>query len=239
MHVSQIFLTDEGGKELPPALQQFTSTIQAGFSSADYLRYDNETLRAFIVEHYEEEVVKAYDSLRSYSNKADLGRYCILYAIGGWYFDIGIRLHSPVELAERIDFLAFREIQKFTGTCWACMTAVLFSKPRNPALLNAISQIVENCENKYYGITPLSPTATPVLGQALARHGEQASFVYGDFLELTPTHERRNTAFVLPDGTIFAWGKPAGGGDLSALGAKGTNNYNELWQQRLIYDDPC
>ena len=235
MQVSQIFLNDDGGKELPPALQQITSTVQQGFPDANYVRYDNDSLRAFIDGHYEQSVVDAYDSLRSYSNKADLGRYCILYAVGGWYFDIAIRLHSPVQLGEQIDFLAFREIQKFTGTCWACMTAVLFSKPRNPALLNAISQVVENCQNKYYGITPLSPTATPVLGQALARNGEQASFVYGDFLQLTPTHQKQNTAFVLPDGTILAWGKPAGGGDLSAFGATGTNNYNQLWQDRQLY----
>ena len=235
MQVSQIFLNDDGGKELPPALQQITSTVQQGFPDANYVRYDNDSLRAFIDEHYEQSVVDAYDSLRSYSNKADLGRYCILYAVGGWYFDIAIRLHSPVQLGEQIDFLAFREIQKFTGTCWACMTAVLFSKPRNPALLNAISQVVENCQDKYYGITPLSPTATPVLGQALARNGEQASFVYGDFLQLTPTHQKQNTAFVLPDGTILAWGKPAGGGDLSAFGATGTNNYNQLWQDQQLY----
>jgi hypothetical protein len=140
-----------------------------------------------------------------------------------------------LELGERIEMLAFREIQKFTGTCWACMTAVLFSKPGNPALMYAIEQIVKNVNNQYYGITPLSPTATPVLGQALAKHGEQANYVYGDFLQLTPTHEKQNTAFVLPDGTILAWGKTANGGDLSAFGAKGVNNYNNLWNERSLY----
>jgi mannosyltransferase OCH1-like enzyme len=235
MQVSQIFLTDNGGDDVPPALLQLNETIKTGFPSADYRRFNNESLRAFIEAEFDNSVVKAYDSLRAYSNKADLGRFCLLYAMGGWYFDMGIRLNVPVELGDRIDFLAFREIQKFTGTCWACMTAVLFSKPGNPALLYAIQQIVKNVESQYYGITPLSPTATPVLGQALAKHGEQANFIYGDFLQLTPTHQKHNTAFVLPDGTILAWGKTAGGGDLSAFGAKGTNNYNELWQQRSLY----
>jgi mannosyltransferase OCH1-like enzyme len=197
--------------------------------------FNNETLRTFVKEKFDSSVLKAYDSLRSYSNKADLGRFCLLYAIGGWYFDMGIRLNTPIELGERIEMLAFREIQKFTGTCWACMTAVLFSKPGNPALMYAIEQIVKNVNNQYYGITPLSPTATPVLGQALAKHGEQANYVYGDFLQLTPTHEKQNTAFVLPDGTILAWGKTAGGGDLSAFGAKGVNNYNDLWRNKTLY----
>lgn len=235
MQVSQIFLTDNGGNEVPEMLQLLNSTVQNGFPDCSYKRFNNQELREFIADHFDDGVVRAYDKLRSYSNKADLGRYCLLYAIGGWYFDMGIRLHTPVELADYIDFLAFREIQKFTGTCWACMTAVLFSKPKNPALLNAIEQIVSNVNTNYYGLTPLSPTATPVLGRALAQCGERFGFVYGDFLQLTPTHQKQNTAFVLPDGTILAWGKTAGGGDLSSLGAKGTNNYNELWQQRALY----
>jgi mannosyltransferase OCH1-like enzyme len=235
MQVSQIFLTDDGGKDVPEALLALNQTVKNGFASANYQRFNNETLRTFVKEKFDSSVLKAYDSLRSYSNKADLGRFCLLYAIGGWYFDMGIRLNTPIELGERIEMLAFREIQKFTGTCWACMTAVLFSKPGNPALMYAIEQIVKNVNNQYYGITPLSPTATPVLGQALAKHGEQANYVYGDFLQLTPTHEKQNTAFVLPDGTILAWGKTAGGGDLSAFGAKGVNNYNDLWRSKRLY----
>lgn len=235
MQVSQIFLTDNGGNDVPDTLLQFNATVKAGFPNMPYKRYNNAELRAFIAERFEPEVVEAYDKLRAYSNKADLGRYCLLFANGGWYFDMGIRLNTPVELGGRIEMLAFREIQKFTGTCWACMTAVIFSKPGNMALRYAIDQVVENCRNEYYGITPLSPTATPVLGQALAKHGEQANFVYGDFLQLTPTHQQQNTAFVLPDGTILAWGKPAGGGDLSSLGAKGVNNYNDLWHQKALY----
>jgi hypothetical protein len=66
-------------------------------------------------------------------------------------------------------------------------------------------------------------------------HGGQSDFVYGDYLELTPTHEQKNRAFVLPDGTIMAWSKPSGGGDLTGVGAKGVNNYNELWAARNVY----
>jgi hypothetical protein len=74
-----------------------------------------------------------------------------------------------------------------------------------------------------------------ILGKALACNGSQSDFIYGDYLELTPTHGQKNRAFVLPDGTIMAWSKPAGGGDLTGLGAKGVNNYNELWQARKVY----
>ena len=234
MNVSQIFLSDSDA-ELSPFLKHATGTVQGAFPNADYQLYNKETLRNFISENYGESVVSAYDCLKPYSYKADLGRFCLLNKLGGWYLDIGVRMVSPVEVGERIDFLAFRDIQRFSFTSWACATTVLYSKPDNTALQFAIEMIVNNCKNKYYGITPLCPTGPSLLGAALAANGGETNFVYGDYLELTPTHEQKNRAFVLPDGTIMAWSKPSGGGDLTGVGAKGVNNYNELWAARAVY----
>lgn len=234
MNVSQIFLSDSDA-ELSPFLKHATGTVQGAFPNADYQLYNKETLRNFISENYGESVVSAYNCLKPYSYKADLGRFCLLNKLGGWYLDIGVRMVNPVEVGERIDFLAFRDIQRFSFTSWACATTVLYSKPDNTALQFAIEMIVNNCKNKYYGITPLCPTGPSLLGAALAANGGETNFVYGDYLELTPTHEQKNRAFVLPDGTIMAWSKPSGGGDLTGIGAKGVNNYNELWAARDVY----
>ena len=234
MNVSQIFLSDSDA-ELSPFLKHATGTVQGAFPNADYQLYNKETLRNFISENYGESVVSAYDCLKPYSYKADLGRFCLLNKLGGWYLDIGVRMVNPVEVGGRIDFLAFRDIQRFSFTSWACATTVLYSKPDNTALQFAIEMIVNNCKNKYYGITPLCPTGPSLLGAALAANGGETNFVYGDYLELTPTHEQKNRAFVLPDGTIMAWSKPSGGGDLTGVGAKGVNNYNELWAARAVY----
>ena len=234
MQVSQIFLSDTD-TELSPFLQHATSTVKGAFSGADYKLYDKVSLRQFIADNYESKVLDAYDSLTPYSYKADLGRFCLLNKLGGWYLDIAVRMANPVEVGDRIKFLAFRDIQRFSFTSWACATTVLYSQPDNPALQTAIEMIVDNCATEYYGITPLCPTGPTLLGKALAVNGSQPDFVYGDYLELTPTHEQKNRAFVLPDGTIMAWSKPSGGGDLTGVGAKGVNNYNELWGQRKVY----
>jgi mannosyltransferase OCH1-like enzyme len=234
MEISQIFLsdTDQG---LPPFLRNATSTVKNAFPNDNHTIYDKNSLRQFISDNYDANVLGAYDFLRPYSYKADLGRFCLLNKIGGWYFDIAVRMMNPVEVGERIKFLAFRDIQRFSFTSWSCATTVLYSRPNNPALQTAIEMIVNNCYDKYYGITPLCPTGPTLLGAALAANGSQPDFVYGDFLELTPTHEQKNKAFVLPDGTIMAWHKPSGGGDLTGVGAKGVNNYNEMWNKREVY----
>jgi mannosyltransferase OCH1-like enzyme len=235
MNVSQIFLSDSK-QQLSPFLEYASQTVRNAFSEADYKLYNNETLRQFIADNYNEDVLWAYDSLRPYSYKADLGRFCLLNKLGGWYLDIAVRMVNPVEVGDRIKFLAFRDIQRFSFTSWACATTVLYSQPDNSALQFAIDMIVDNCHEKYYGITPLCPTGPTLLGAALAANGGQTDFVYGDYLELTPTHEQKNRAFILPDGTIMAWSKPSGGGDLTGVGAKGVNNYNELWQARQVYE---
>lgn len=234
MEISQIFLSDTSD-ELSPFLRHATDSVKNAFSNSNHTIYNKETLKQFIANNYSEDVLWAYESLRPYSYKADLGRFCLLNKLGGWYLDIAVRMVNPVEVGDRIKFLAFRDIQRFSFTSWACATTVLYSKPDNAALQNAIDLIVKNCKEKYYGITPLCPTGPTLLGQALAINGGQADFVYGDYLELTPTHEQKNRAFVLPNGTIMAWSKPSGGGDLSGVGATGVNNYNELWAKREVY----
>jgi mannosyltransferase OCH1-like enzyme len=235
MEISQIFLSDDKDAQLSPFLEMATGSVKAAFPEANHTIYNNETLRQFIDDNYAAAVVRAYDSLVPYSYKADLGRFCLLNALGGWYFDIAVRVVNPVDVSERIEFLAFRDIQRFSYTSWACATTVLYSRPGNVVLETAIDMIVDNCEEQYYGITPLCPTGPALLGAALASNGGSLNHVFGDYLELTPTHEQKNRAFVLPNGTIMAWSKPSGGGDLTQLGAKGTNNYNELWQERKIY----
>jgi mannosyltransferase OCH1-like enzyme len=234
MELSQIFLSDSD-QGLSPFLQYATSTVQQAFPNDHHTIYDKNSLRQFIADHYDADVLWAYDSLRPYSYKADLGRFCLLNYLGGWYFDIGVRVASPVELGEQVEWLAFRDIQRFSFTSWACATTVLYSKPNNAALMAAIEKIVGHCREQYYGITPLCPTGPTLLGRALAIYGGNENFIYGDFLELTPTHEQKNKAFVLPDGTIMAWHKPSGGGDLAGLGAQGVNNYNEMWHRRQVY----
>ncbi len=235
MQISQIFLSDTDA-ELSPFLQHATGTVKSAFPNASHTIYNKESLRQFIADHYDAEVLWAYDTLKPYSYKSDLGRFCLLNKLGGWYVDIAVRVVNPVEIGPRIKMLVFRDIQRFSGTGWSCLTGMLYSQPQNPALTTAIGLIVQNCHEEYYGITPLCPTGPTLFGQALAMQKGQADVAYGDFIELTPTREQKNRAFVLPDGTILGWGKPNGGGDLTALGANGVNNYNELWAQRQVYD---
>jgi mannosyltransferase OCH1-like enzyme len=237
--VSQIFLTDDNRCDLPVKLRSFVDAVCRAFPQCKHTVYNNATLRSFIAEHYEDAVLAAYDMLRPYSYKADLGRYCLLNVIGGWYFDIAVKVLTGIVVGEDLEFLAFRDRQKFTGTTWSCQTAVLYSRPKSNVLRTAIDLVVKNCSENYYGITSLCPTGPTLLGEALAINRGNPRHMFGDFVDLTPTHEKKNSAFVLPDGTILAWGKRGQPGDLTTLGVSGGNNYSELWRARRVYGTPA
>ena len=101
----------------------------------------------------------------------------------------------------------------------------------------SIELIVENTKNNFYGLTPLCPTGPSLWGRAIASVGINKNTIIGDFIELTPSFQKKNKAMVLPDGTIFAFNKDAQGGDLESLGCKGVNNYNDFWFNKNIYGE--
>ena len=62
-------------------------------------------------------------------------------------------------------------------------------------------------KNNCYGLTPLCPTGPSLWGKAIASIGIDQNVIIGDFMELTPIHNKKNKAMVLPDGSIFAFNK--------------------------------
>ncbi len=233
--VSQIFIHD-GLDKMPPALERAVSSVRGCFPSCLYSLYDKTTLREFISKNYESETLWAFDRLKPYAYKADLGKYCILYKQGGWYFDISINCRGGLNLPHDIEAVLFRDIQQNSLTSWSVSAGVIYSKPGNAIFRTAIDLVIKNCKQEYYGITPLCPTGPTLFGQAVASLGSAPKVICGDYIYLTPGYHKKNNAFVLPDGEIFAWGKREGGGDLAALGATGVNNYNELWRSRHVYE---
>jgi mannosyltransferase OCH1-like enzyme len=238
MQISQIYLSSQKTTALPIKLRETTSSIEKLFPDETHIIYDNEMLRDFIAEKYSREVVLAYDSLVPYAYKADLGRYCLLYELGGWYFDIAVRLIMQPKVSQEIEWISFRDPNKWTNCSWSCSNAAIYSTQKNNILQTAIEMIIRNCKTGYYGIRSIDPTGPSLLGQALAANGTNNKHIIGDILALTPSHKITNRAFVLPNGSILAWSKPwlsGGPVSLNSLGAEGTNDYKELWAKRSIY----
>lgn len=238
--IVQIFISDQNA-DPPELLNGAIASVQQCFSTYRYTRHNGESLRAFIEQHFDPDVLSAYDKLRPYAYKADLGRYCLLYQHGGWYADISILMRQAVgPVGPDVDLVYFFDLGDGVvpgRSLFDVSNSLLYARPRLALLERAINAVVSHCRDEYYGPSIYCPTGPAVLGAAIASEPRSTRHVSGHLMALTPHHPRRNLSFVLPDGQIIAlfkkgWMSP---GDVLFGNCAGTNNYADLWARREIY----
>ena len=244
MNITQIWLSTAQENERPElpesivdAMDSVSECLCLGKGPSEYRFYDNEGVEKFLKTNYPSKVLAAYKGIRSLAYRCDLARYCILYKLGGWYVDAAINWIEPLTVPDHVDLIAFRSVGRYAMNGWSCDNGVIYAKPGHAALECAINNVLINVDNRYYGMTPLCPTGPSLWGRSIAECATETheGLFFGDCMELTPNHPIKNKSFVLPDGTIIAECKKANGGDLTALGAKDSNNYNEFWHSKQVY----
>jgi len=160
-----------------------------------YMLFDDDECRDFIITHFDDSVLNAYDSLLPGAFKADLWRYCILYINGGVYLDIKYTLTDPSEF-RLIDLFDEKKypipIVVETGPLYV-YTGLLMTPPANPLYAECIRQIVENVKNEYYGNTPMAPTGPELFGGLIEEADKQRAviFYYDDYFLKEGEHEKR------------------------------------------------
>ena len=245
LNISQIFLTHRSEK-IPRFLEKTTSSIRKNFPDHQISIYNNETLYKFIKDNYGEEVGSAYKKLNPLAYKADLGRYCLLYQKGGWYFDIAIECLKKYTIKKETDFLCFRDEQRHSKTSWAVCNGIFWSIEKNKIIERCIEKILENCNSNWYGRTPLCPTGPSLFGESIAQENRNQNILFGDLIRPNIPFTRKNiplfkkifkSKFYLPNGEPFALLKPSKGGDLKSIGVRAGDNYNEYWHSKKVYNE--
>ena len=238
--VFQIFISDTNA-EPPEGLAPAIASVQQCFGAYRYVRHNGESLRTFIEERFDREVLAAYDKLQPYAYKADLGRYCLLYEYGGWYADISILMRQKVgAIGADVELVYFFDLGDGvvpSRSLFDVSNSLIYASPQHGVLQQAIDRVVQNCRQEYYGVSIYCPTGPAVLGAAIASWPRSSRHVSGHLMPLTPMHSQRNLSFVLPDGQIMAlfkkgWMSP---GEVLFGKLQGTNNYADLWVSRQVY----
>jgi mannosyltransferase OCH1-like enzyme len=154
-------------KDLPEHMNKRVELLKKQHPRFTHYLFDDNDCREFIKNNFDNEVLRAYDSLIPGAYKADLWRYCVLYKMGGIYLDIklscihGFRL---IELTENEHFIKDRPPNSIFNSLMVCQKG-------NTFLLESINKIVENVNNNYYGSSPLSPTGPEMLGDLMLSKG--------------------------------------------------------------------
>jgi len=153
---------------IPDAMRLNSESVQQLYPRAKYYLWSGEQLRIFIGDTFRPAVLRAFDTLRPYSYKCDLARFCLLFAQGGMYLDLAVRLMHEWRIPASCGIAAFSEMYPGMKSWTATQTSVLWAKPSRPEMETAMEWIVENCEKRYYGQHDHYPTAGALLGRAFA-----------------------------------------------------------------------
>ena len=162
-------------KNLPEKMTIARNKLITNNFEFEFKLFDDIDCRNFIIKHFNNDVVYAYDNLIPGAYKADLWRYCILYIYGGIYIDIKYEPSSNFKFIDIIDkdyFVLDRNM--FNGSI-AIYNGLIITKPKNVIFLKLINKIIENVKNKYYGKNPFSITGPILMGQMLYNINEKYS----------------------------------------------------------------
>jgi mannosyltransferase OCH1-like enzyme len=247
INVFQVFITDNNSP-LPDLFKESTRTVKENLKHTNYHLFNHEECKDLIRENFPKEVFNSFLKLNPYAYKHDLAHYCLGYLRGGWLVDISIKIKLKLDMGRypRVEFLGFRDYGA-TGAInprtlnYPIASSLFYTKPNSKIMGKAIDIIVENCKNEYYGPTASCQTGPSVLGRAQAQIGTSKNHELGFFMPLTYHFKQKNRSYILPIGDIFAihkdtWFPDASSGDISAFGAKGTNNYLQFYSNQTIYN---
>jgi len=157
-------------RHVPPYMKQNIQAIIQANPEFEYYLYSDYDSRSFIQANYNYDVVKAFDSLKPGAYKSDLWRYCILYKLGGVYFDIKMVPLVPLTQVlshNSVIFVKDIEINHTTECVW---NGLMISPPNNPVFKYCIDEIVESCKARSYKRNPLDITGPCLLGRMIKTH---------------------------------------------------------------------
>ncbi|MGI4860570.1 MAG: glycosyltransferase [Janthinobacterium lividum] len=239
----QILIVDGHGMpaSLPADIARRMNAFKALYPGAEYTLWTGDALRDFIAHHFDREVLGAFDSLKAYACKSDLGRLCLLYVNGGLYGDIMLDHYKSWKIPHGYGFAAFRQPWTFRPYTASVSNSLLWSQPSRNELLIGIKTILEHCRARFYGIDRIEPTGCWSLGRACAAAATDRWRGGMDDDQYMGVHR----AAGLDEDMIFHTSEPANeaiacrtaraAGDWTGTGLSGTNDYAAMWKARDLY----
>ena len=212
-------------KNLPPSMIDSVENIKMNNKNFEYKLFDDEDCRDFIKNHFDINVLNAFDTLKPGAYKADLWRYCVLYILGGIYIDIKYQVINNFKFENFLDKEYFvLDLDKKN-----VYNALMIVKPNNEKLKNCIYTIVKNVKYRYYGKSSLDVTGPGLLSKFFTPEEKK---------NLEMNHELFLGSF---DNKIIKFNGYAilkshnGYRNDQAKNAK-TEHYSHLWAKRKIYN---
>lgn len=210
--IHQVYITNSPS-------QVILDKIQLIKTKHEHTLWGDAEIRQLLTDHFEPDVLWAYDELVPFSFKSDLARYAIIYVHGGWYLDVAFKLLSPLP---KKDTVFFRDmIPNYMAV------GMFYSKKDNPIFKQAIDIIVDNCKSKFYGGHPVDCTGPGVLARVF---NYSTDIAVGDLKIVN-----NNFSFVIGNSLVAVGKRIMQEGGLHSLGDSSGGNYFQLWHDKKVY----
>jgi hypothetical protein len=226
--IHKVLIVDDGKlPELPDGMKKALETWYRMNPGYKIKMYSGDDCVSYIKEHYDEEILEAYQSLKPYSYKCDLMRHLIMLQEGGWYSDIRQVCIQSVETLEKVGKEYYMSVDCPPNQM--CMyTAFIGSVPKHPISKKMVDLLLWNVKQRHYGLDCLYPTGPGAYMNASI-----------DYVRAYPEKcmigQHTSEEYVEFGGIKFVKCKynNARGADNTDL--KGTNDYGDMWRKRDVY----
>lgn len=218
---------------LPSKIARNIDSFKECHPELEHQLYNVELGRQFLKLHFDTDVLSAFDSLRPLAYKADLLRYCLLYELGGIYADLSLYFHSSVlNFDKSSKIFIYRDVM--SRAPWIASNSLILTQPHMQVFESCIKKIVEHVSTDYYGTNALCPTGPNLFGAVLAETTPLFEISSGEVIKISRSLGH-SYAYLNASGDVVAVTVKAGQG-LGSLGAHSTDNYNDYYNDREIYN---
>lgn len=137
-------------RPIPSVIQESMSILQKQNKNFKFYFFDDEMCQNFIKEHFDKNVLNAYNILIPGAYKADLWRYCVMYIKGGIYIDCKYIMNENYTLDSLLNSEYYvRDVNAILRYNEEYIyQALLVSKPKNRLFLKCINKIVDNVNSR-------------------------------------------------------------------------------------------
>ena len=189
--------------------------------------YSGKDCESYIKEYFDDELLKAYQTLKPYAYKSDLMRQLILYKEGGWYSDIRQVCLEPLDIINNMNLEYYTSVDCPPNQL--CMyNAFIGSVKEHPISKKMIDLVLWNVKQRHYGIDCLYPTGPGAYMNAAI------DYVRANFGKCMIGQHTSDEHVVFGDKRILKCKyNNAKGADNSDL--VGTNDYGVMWRERRVY----
>jgi mannosyltransferase OCH1-like enzyme len=227
--IHQILILNDKNDESEYLIKENEKYFESLYPEHEYKLWQDSDVRDFIKVNFDRSVYLSYLKLQPYAYKADLARYCVLYVLGGWYFDfftLPLLHYKPNKST-----LVFKDFYISNAAPWAINNAIIYTAEKNSIFLRCIQEIVMNCRLNFYGSSSLFVSGPPLLGSAISL--DFRNFQHYEIGSFNKKNEEKRFSFYLQNNEKLALHKDSEGG---VFNLPGSNNYGEMWESRSVYD---